>query len=356
MDTPTQFLLGATIGQACFGKSLGRKAAWWGGVGGTVPDLDVFVIPFIGRLGEQAFHRGPTHSLVFGFAAGPLLGYLVWRWYARQYTGETGSPGEPRLLKAWMGLFFLTIFTHPLLDIFTTYGTVLYWPFSWERVALDAIAIIDPAYTLWLVIALGAGRVFRHRPEVAMAAGCAALVISTCVLFYSLSLRHKAEEYVRTQLTREGTEAGQIHCYPTLFQPYLRRVVVRTEEEVRVGFVSMWKPRPIEWQHFTKAHDPLLDQLEATREGRTFLWFAMGQVSGRVTHNGDEVLVEIEDIRYGFPGPPKEGLWGIRAHFDKQGRLTGPVEYFDRVRGQRIGELLRDLFAATFPPDAPSQS
>ena len=131
MDTPTQMLLGAAVGNTCFGHRLGRRAAWWGAVAGTIPDLDVLVVPFTGRIGEFAFHRGPTHSLVFGPLVGPILGFAVWLWYTRRQKNESESsvhsdPNERSLLPAWIGLFVLALFTHPLLDIFTTYGTVLY--------------------------------------------------------------------------------------------------------------------------------------------------------------------------------------------------------------------------------------
>ena len=46
MDSLTQAALGAAIGEAVLGKKIGRKAAILGAIGGTIPDLDVF----IGRL------------------------------------------------------------------------------------------------------------------------------------------------------------------------------------------------------------------------------------------------------------------------------------------------------------------
>ena len=51
MDTPTQALLGAVVGQACFSGKLGKRALWWGALGGAVPDLDVISVAFTGPLG-----------------------------------------------------------------------------------------------------------------------------------------------------------------------------------------------------------------------------------------------------------------------------------------------------------------
>jgi len=46
---------------------------------------------------------------------------------------------------SWYNLFFWSIFTHPLLDCLTVYGTQLFAPFSNHRVALNNISVADPA-------------------------------------------------------------------------------------------------------------------------------------------------------------------------------------------------------------------
>jgi len=89
VDTPTQALLGAVVGQACFSEKLGKRALWWGALGGAIPDLDVLSVAFMGPWAEFLYHRGPTHALWFGPVVGSLLGYGVWRWYGRKYRGQT---------------------------------------------------------------------------------------------------------------------------------------------------------------------------------------------------------------------------------------------------------------------------
>src|SRR5919106_876172 len=142
MDPVTQGVLGAAFGQAAFAHRLGRRAVGWGALGGLAPDLDLLVIPALGPLAEFRYHRGLTHALWFGPVVGSLLGWAVWRWHARR--GREGGEGPG----PWIGLFVLALFTHPLLDLFTTYGTQLLWPFSRHRFAIDAVAILDPLYTV----------------------------------------------------------------------------------------------------------------------------------------------------------------------------------------------------------------
>ncbi|MCH7909082.1 MAG: metal-dependent hydrolase [Candidatus Hydrogenedentes bacterium] len=357
MDSPTQMLLGAAIGQTCFGHKLGRRAAWWGAVGGTIPDLDVVIIPFLGRIGEFLYHRGPTHSLVFGAVVGPLLGYAVWLGYRRKQRRNEAEEvcsvatlGHRSLLPAWIGLFVLTLMTHPLLDIFTTYGTVLFWPFSDARIALNGVAITDPAYSLILIFALFIGSRYRARPVIAMRVGAFALALSTAYLFYALSIHHRTEAFVANQLLDEGIAAENVKAYPTILQPYLRRVVVRTPGTVRVGFVSMWKPQRIEWSEFSEDKHPFVQRLRDTEDGQVFEWFAMGQTVSTVRRNGDEIVIELDDIRYGFPDSPRHGIWGIRGRFNEDGTLNGPVEYFNRPRPASIPDLLRTLLKQTFAP------
>ena len=366
MDTPTQALLGAVVGQALFGEKLGRRAVVWGALGGALPDADILAIGFLGPWAEFLYHRGPTHALWFGPVVGSMIGYGVWRGYARGYRrkvqagggrGFEGSaarflhsalhPGSPSLLGSWVGLFVLALFTHPLLDLFTTYGTQLLSPFSNHRFAIHAVSIIDPLYSLILAAALLVAFVKGARSRIATRAALLAAVISTAYLSYGLWLNVRAEGIVREQLAGQGILEARVRCYPTILQVYLRRAVVWTPDEVRVGLISMWKPAPVIWQRFSVSDGPLVQTVRNTWEGRTFEWFALGDTLPRVVEQDGVVVVEITDLRYGFPRGAESGLWGIRAAFDPQGRMLNGVRRFRRSFPSKQAVLL-DLWRATF--------
>ena len=346
MDTVTQGLLGAACGQALFAKTLGRRALAWGAVGGLIPDLDMAVIPLLGPLAEFRYHRSLTHSLFFGPVVGVVLGYVAHRLAVRR-----GGLGRAGPLSAWVGLYIISLLTHPLLDLFTTYGTQLLWPFSRHRFALDAVAILDPFYSLLLVAALLVGRAKRERPALGARAAWAALGLSTAYLFYGLALNRQAENVVQGQLAREGVSSAQVHSYPTLLQPWLRRIVVRVpaDGEIRVGFLSLLRPRLIGWQRFKPAEGPLVAAIRQTPEGRLFEWFASGETAARVTRTPSVVVVEIEDLRYGYGEAPDEGLWGIRGRFDGEQQLPGRVQRFTR-QPRGVGRALALLLRSTFGP------
>jgi len=339
MDTVTQALLGAAVGQAAFSQRLGRRALVWGAVGGVIPDLDVLAIAVGGPFSELHYHRGITHSLWFGPVLGPLLGWLLWRY--QRWRGRS----DPGPLSAWMGLFVMALFTHPWIDVFTVYGTQLFAPFSLERVAWNAVGIIDPIYSGILVAGLAAGFLLRRRIGRARFAGFAALALSWSYMLYGLWLNDRAEADVRAALAAEGHPDAVVRVYPTILQPYLRRVVARTGDEVRVGLYTPFRPGEPVLESFPETRHPLVDALKRTPEGALFTWFALEEVTGRVMLTGGRYVVELDDLRYGMPARPAEGLWGVRGVFDASGRLLEPVQRFRRSRGDPdVG--FGDLWAA----------
>ena len=156
MDPLSQAVLGAATAQAILGRRLGRKSWWLGALGGMAPDLDVLIRSASDPLVALEFHRHFTHSLAF-IPIGGLLVAAPFVWQARE------QPREHKLLIA--AATTLGWATHGLLDAFTSYGTLLWWPFSHHRVALDWISVIDPIYTLILAIGVAlAARTDKPQP------------------------------------------------------------------------------------------------------------------------------------------------------------------------------------------------
>ena len=339
MDPLTQGLLGASCGQALFGRALGRRAVVWGAAIGMTPDLDI-VMNATGPMGEWLWHRGFTHALWFGPVVGPALGWLLWRWKGGR-------------LRDWVGLAVVALFTHPLLDVFTSYGTQLLAPFSRRRFALDAVGIIDPAYSLILGAAIAVGLWRGWGSKTAHLAAWAALGLSTAYLMLGLEVNRRAEQIATAQLRVEGIHDATVNAYPTLLQLPLRRVVAREGHEVRVGWLTVLGSEPIKWARFEDTQGPLVDAARETWEAQVLGWFAMGQTAARLETTANGTVVEIDDLRYGLPGAPRDGLWGVRVRLDRAGRPRGPGERLNRPPRAPPGELLQQLWRGALGLGAP---
>jgi hypothetical protein len=92
----------------------------------------------------------------------------------------------------------------------------------------------------------------------------------------------------------------------------------------------------------------LIDAARATREGRVLEWFAQGQTVGRAFASGSETVVELDDIRYGLPGHPRDGFWGLRFRFAATGAQAAPVVRFNRPLPPEASRLIGNLWREAY--------
>ena len=305
MDPVTHVALGAVVAHTAAHRRLGTRVLVVGAAAGALPDIDTFLSLSGDYFDELTLHRGITHSLFFAAVVGPLLGYAVWR---LEKHGGTGR------LRVWIVALTLALLSHPLLDATTSYGVQLLQPFSDARFAVWAMPIIDPVYTLVLL----AGCLIAWRRPTWKAAPIVALALSTGYLAYAWHLSEAAADTARAELRGEGIENADIAGFPVLGQVHYRRVVARTDAEVRTGFVSMWRPCPIAWSSAPRVQGAAVDAWRGSREGRIFEWFAMGWVHHVASVRG---LVSA-DLRHGFTADAGESVFSTLAEFDPSGQLV----------------------------------
>jgi membrane-bound metal-dependent hydrolase YbcI (DUF457 family) len=146
MDTITHGIAGALIGKALFrGDDMitsrpmnrGRIITWSLMLGAIFPDSDVFRDMFSKNdLLIVTWHRSITHSLiclpVFALVlAGLTHRFSRWRnWDAPSFAALTG-------------IYAAGILSHILLDLVTSFGTMVWSPLQWSRPAWDLIFIVD---------------------------------------------------------------------------------------------------------------------------------------------------------------------------------------------------------------------
>ncbi|CAO3382759.1 metal-dependent hydrolase [Azospirillum argentinense] len=332
MDTVTQMLLGATVAQAGFRRRLGRRALAVGAGLALIPDLDVAAGWIGGPFANWVHHRGLTHSILFGPVAGLLFGWLIWLWQRRRH-GPDSPSGDGEARRAWIWLAILALMTHPVIDVFTSYGTQWLYPLATTRFAINAMPIIDPVYSLILAVSLAAGVALRRRAALAQDIAGAALILVSAYTLGGWAINDRVEAIARAQTRDEAEVTTKVTAYPTLFQPLLRRVVAETPDAVLVGFHSVLGDGAIRWERFERGRSPAIQAVAATPEAEVFRWFSMDSLIWREQPlEGGRRLVQALDHRYGMPGVSSLGFWGIRAVVDPAGRLVGPVETFQTPR------------------------
>lgn len=283
MDSVTQAALGAAVAVAVVGKhSSIKKAAIWGAVIGTLPDLDVF-IDYGDDLSEMVRHRGESHSLVYQTLIAPLLAWLICRWHQQQ-----------QHFKAWWLAVWLVLVTHSLLDTFTTYGTQLLLPFSNYPFALESIFVIDPMYTLPLL----AGLVYAWRqPEKGLAANRIGLICSSGYLLWSLL----AQQWVIHQVTQQGSDGSQspyrLLVQPTALNTLVWRIIKVDEHGYQEGFYALSDGRRAVTfrQHYFPEQT---EQLRAFTDAERLTRFSHGFVG----YFQRDALFTMADLRMGMQG------------------------------------------------------
>ena len=173
MDSLSQIALGSAVAIGVMGRRTAVwKAATWGAIAGTLPDLDV-VIDHGDALLNMVLHRAESHALFWLTLFAPLMAWVVSRIHR-----------EAHLFRRWWLSLWLVLVTHPLLDAMTVYGTQLLLPFTNHPYGVGSVFIIDPAYTLPLVVGVVAALRMKDAAR-GLRWNAVGLVLSTAYLAWS---------------------------------------------------------------------------------------------------------------------------------------------------------------------------
>ena len=241
MDSLTQIVLGAAVGNAVLGRRVGNKALLYGAIAGTIPDLDVIVGKFTDTITAIEWHRGFSHSILFCVLMSPIFGWLV------NHIEKKLSLGW----KPWATLFFWGLFTHPLLDAFTTWGTQIFWPLD-INVAFNAIFVIDPLYTLpflgFTILSMFYKRISKARNKL----NNLGLIISSIYLLITLSLKSFATHKFEKALKEQNINYSQISTRPSPLNTILWNANVETSDSYLIADYSFFDTKPIIFKTYLK--------------------------------------------------------------------------------------------------------
>jgi inner membrane protein len=296
MDSLTQIVLGAACGEIALGKKIGNKAILFGAIGGTIPDFDVIIgnLFFANEIDQIAFHRGFMHSILFAFIASLVIGFLVFELY------NSGKRKGTTNIKDWIWLFFLSIFTHPILDSFTPYGTQLFLPFSNYRVAFNTISVVDLIYTFpFLICMIGTLFFKRYNPK-RIRWTKAGIYISSVYMLLTIGNKIYVDTIFKKSFDEAAISYKRFSAQPSIGNNILWYGVAESEQFYHVGFYSLLDThnRMDTIYTLSKNHD-LLDINHP--DIKTLRWFSNQYY--RFSKTDSLGLIEYIDLRYPFLNP-----------------------------------------------------
>jgi inner membrane protein len=324
LDLLTQGLLGGAVALSVAKREESRVAAGIGFAAALLADADVFIAAGNDPLLNIEFHRHFTHALIFIPVGALIAASLLWPLLRKRL-------GFSRIYcYALLGYA-----TAGLLDACTSYGTHLLWPFSDTRIAWSIIAIVDPVFSLVLLIALILG--FRYRKPRPARIG---LGLAGAYLLLGLWQHHNALQAALELAAQRGHEVQRMLVKPTLANLVLWRSVYQSGERfyvdaIHVGLGTARVYPGAALRQFDVQRDlPNLEPASVlARDIQRFARLADGYVVNDPGRSG-----VLTDIRYSMLPTAVTPLWGIDLNLSSPDQHAKFEVYRDRP------DNARDLF------------
>lgn len=320
-----------------------RTAGALGFLAGMAADLDVLIRSAADPLLFLEYHRQFTHALVF-VPVGGLLCALALHLLAGR---RRRPPFRPSLLACTLGYA-----THGLLDACTSYGTMLFWPFSEARIALSIVPVVDPLFTL-PATALLLLAWWRRRPLPAR------LALAWAGLYLALGAwqQQTALAGATALAAARGHAPARIEAKPTFANILLWKTIYETGDGaadgagtrfhvdgVRPGLGPLLRARVYPGTSIPRldlARDfPWLDPgSRQARDVERFRRLSGGFLATDADRQGGGHPGRIVDVRYSFLPTSVRGLWSIELAPDAG--PDAPVRYRTHREGarERLGAL-----------------
>ena len=314
MDSLSQIVLGGAVAAAIAPAAHRRAALLAGAALGTLPDLDSLPIALFSDnpVTLMTVHRSFSHSL---FVL-PLVGWLVW-WLFKRFGNGRVAASPVR----WFWAIQLALVTHPLLDAFTVYGTQLWWPLMPPPTMWSSMFIIDPLYTVWLLVACIVAWFLRERAA-AQRALAVGLVLSSAYLGWSLLAKTMVDREAERTLASMGLGGAPYFSVPMPFNTLLWRVVAMTPS----GYVEAERSvladdGPLQFRGYP-SNVQALAEAHAVPVVQRLSWFNRGFMRARVQQD----RLVLSDLRMGLE-PDYSFSFEVAERRDGSWQPVAPVQH-----------------------------
>jgi inner membrane protein len=277
MDSITQATLGAAIGEAILGKKIGKNGAILGGIIATIPDLDTVFYLFYDSFDMLSIHRGYSHSILFSLIGASIIAFFL---------SKTKWTKSVKYGTLWV-FAWLALFTHALLDAFTTFGTQLFLPFSDKRIGFDSVNIVDPVYTLPLMAGLVLSLFVYNNKASRSLPNHVGLLISTGYLLLTLAIKQQVNYRFDAALKSQKIDYNSLLTVPVGVANFNWYGVAKTADSLYLHKYSLIDDDKWVFEVFP-INEHFLQELDK-QQAEKMKWFAKGFFT--VDKNGQKIRI-----------------------------------------------------------------
>ena len=295
MDPLSQGTVGAAFAQSVANKNNIFKIGFIGFLAGLIPDLDVLIQSSTDPILSLEYHRQFTHSLFFIPFGSLIFAILIFPLFKSSLSLKT--------------VYFASLLgysTHGLLDACTSYGTQLFWPFSNERVSWNNISIVDPLFTIPILILLGVAIKTKKKIFSFFGIGWIIFYLSIGFVQYERALSAAIE-----LASKRGHSAERLTLKPSFGNLILWKSIYKYKETfyvdaIRTAQSSTWCLGETIRVFDYKYHLPDLDkESQQKKDIERFRWFSQDYLGY------DKEKKIVTDVRYSMIPNQIAPMWGL---------------------------------------------
>jgi inner membrane protein len=295
MDPLSQGTVGAAFAQSSANKNNIAKISIVGFLAGLAPDLDVLIRSSTDPVLFLEYHRQFTHSLFFIPLGALIVSAFIFPLVRKSLSFKTTYVAS-----------FLGYATHGLLDACTSYGTLLFWPFSNERITWNNISIVDPLLTIPALILIAVAVKTNLRRFSILAVGWIVFYLALGFVQYERALSAglklaQSRGHSAARMTLKPS-FGNLILWKSIYQHGDRFYV----DAIRAGRALTWCPgesiKIFDYQYHLSRLEKNSQQM---KDIERFRWFSQDYLG----FDGDKKLVT--DVRYSMIPNQIAPMWGL---------------------------------------------
>lgn len=302
MDLLTQAVLGAALAQTAAKPSETRLATGIGLAAGLLADADALIYSSTDSLLTIEYHRHFTHSIFFIPFGALIAALILWPLCRKKLSFKR--------------VYVFSLLGYSLsgfIDACTTYGTHLLWPLSDERIAFHIISIVDPVFTLALIIAVVMA--WRRRSQMPARLG---LGIAAFYLLIAVVQLQRAESAIETLAASRGHTSARLIVKPSFGNTLLWRSIYEHEGRFYVDAVQVGTESRLYEGSSIRKYQPAEDARGLAKDSvlyKDILRFRKFSANYIAQH--PERPNVLGDVRYSIQTDGVSPLWGIEMDFSK---------------------------------------